>query len=181
VTPLHHRNTNVEDLSRDHVRIKAKFPDSSGIFNGNAGTVEFTVKVPAGLTSKFATVNGGVEVRGLSGKVNAETTNGGVTTHDVSGQLDASTTNGGLKIDLARMPEGGVKLECTNGGISVRLPRDSKATISASITNGGISTSDLPIETSGENDRRRLDAKMNGGGPLLQIEGTNGGIALTSR
>jgi DUF4097 and DUF4098 domain-containing protein YvlB len=113
--------------------------------------------------------------------VTAETTNGGVKTHDVSGQLDASTTNGGLDIDLAKMPEGGVKLECTNGGISVRLPRDAKVTIAASITNGGIKTTDLPLETSGESDRRRLDAKMNGGGPRLQVDGTNGGITLTSR
>jgi DUF4097 and DUF4098 domain-containing protein YvlB len=113
--------------------------------------------------------------------VAAETTNGGVTTHDISGQLEASTTNGGLEIDLAKMPEGGVKLECTNGGISVRLPRDAKATIAASITNGGISTGDLPIETSGEESKRKLDAKMNGGGPRLEIDGTNGGIKLTSR
>jgi hypothetical protein len=79
------------------------------------------------------------------------------------------------------MPEGGVKLDCTNGGITVRLPRDAKATISASITNGGISTVDLPIDASGENSRRKLEAKMNGGGPRLEIDGTNGGIKLTSR
>ena len=145
------------------------------------GSVEFHVKVPAGVTAKFATVNGGVSVRGLSGRVNAETTNGGVTARDVAGQLDASTTNGGLDIDLAKMPDGGVKLECTNGGINVRLPRDAKATISASITNGGISTTDLPVDTSGEHSRRRLEASMNGGGPRLEIRGTNGGIKLMSR
>ena len=79
------------------------------------------------------------------------------------------------------MPEGGVKLGCTNGGIKLRLPRDAKATISASITNGGISAGDLPIETSGENSRRRLDGRLNGGGARIDIEGTNGGITLTGR
>ena len=176
------RITIAEDVSRDRVKIEAKFPRVSGImFGGGNGTVEFHVKVPVGLTARFATVNGGVEVRGLSGRVNAETTNGGVTAREIAGQLDASTTNGGLDIDLAKMPEGGVKLECTNGGIKVRLPRDAKATISASITNGGISASDLPLDTSGENNRRKLDARMNGGGPRLDIEGTNCGIRLTSR
>jgi DUF4097 and DUF4098 domain-containing protein YvlB len=176
------RVTIAEDVGGDHVKLEAKFPKSEGMFSGSGNvTVEFHVKVPAGLTAKFATVNGGVEVRGLSGHVSAETTNGGVTARDVSGQLEASTTNGGLEIDLAKMPEGGVKLDCTNGGISVRLPRDAKATISASITNGGISTVDLPIDASGENSRRKLEAKMNGGGPRLEIDGTNGGIKLTSR
>ena len=176
------RITIAEDVSGDHVKIEAKFPHNQGILIGSGnGSVEFHVKVPAGVTAKFATVNGGVSVRGLSGRVNAETTNGGVTARDVAGQLDASTTNGGLDIDLAKMPDGGVKLECTNGGINVRLPRDAKATISASITNGGISTTDLPVDTSGENSRRRLEANMNGGGPRLEIQGTNGGIKLMAR
>lgn len=175
------RITIAEDVSGDHVKIEAKFPKSEGIFSGGNGTVEFHVKMPAGLTAKFGNVNGEVNLRGLSGRVTAETTNGGVKGHDITGQLDASTTNGGLDIDLAQLADGGVKLECTNGGISVKLPRDAKATIAASITNGSIKTVDLPIETSGENNRRRLDAKMNGGGPRLEMGTTNGGITLTSR
>ena len=118
----------------------------------------------------------------FSGHVNAEATNGGVKAHDMSGQLDASTTNGALEIDLAKMPEGGVKLACTNGGIRVSLPKDAKATISASIMNGGIHTGDLPIETTGDSsNRRKLEGRMNGGGPRLEIEGMNGGITLSSR
>jgi hypothetical protein len=79
------------------------------------------------------------------------------------------------------MPEGGVKLDCTNGGINLRLPRDAKATISARISNGGISQGDLSIETTGESSRRRLEGRLNGGGPRIDIEGTNGGITLAGR
>ena len=99
----------------------------------------------------------------------------------MSGQVQASTTNGGLDIDVSKMPEGGVKLDCTNGGIKLRMPRDSRATISASITNGGISAGDLPIEATGENTRRHLEGRLNGGGPRIDIGGTNGGIELSSR
>jgi hypothetical protein len=172
----------VEDVSPSRVKIETKLPRNNGfIFGGTNGQVEYRVKVPAGIEARFSTVNGGVEVRGLTGRVTATATNGGVTARDVSGQLDASTTNGGLTIDLAKMPEGGVKLGCTNGGIRVTLPRDAKATISASIVNGGIRAGDLPIESSGENTRRRLEGRMNGGGPRLEAEGVNGGIILTSR
>jgi hypothetical protein len=176
------RITFAEDVSLSHVTISTKMPQTSGMLFGSGGTsVEYHVKVPAGVELKVSTVNGGVDLRGLSGRVVAETTNGGVTAVDLSGQLQASTTNGGLEIELAKMPEGGVKLECTNGGIKVRLPRDAHATISASIANGGISSGDLPIDASGENSRRRLEGRMNGGGPRLDIEGVNGGISLTSR
>ena len=176
------RITITEDASGGNVKIDTKLQRSGGgLFNGGQLQVEYHVKVPAGAEVKFTTVNGGIDLEGLKGHINAETTNGGVHAKSVSGQIDASTTNGGLDIDLATMPEGGVKLGCTNGGIKLRLPRDAKATISARITNGGISAGDLAIEGSGENSRRRLDGRLNGGGPRIDIEGTNGGITLTGR
>jgi hypothetical protein len=176
------RATIAEDVSASGVKIDTKIARTQGIsFGGNGLSVEYHVKVPAGAEVKFTTVNGGIEIRGLNGRITAETTNGGVTTRDVGGQLDASTTNGGLDIEVSKMPEGGVKLECTNGGIKFRLPRNAKATISASISNGGISAGDLEIEQTGENNRRRLEGKLNGGGPRIQIDGTNGGITLAGR
>ena len=171
----------IEDVSSGRVKIDTKIARLEGIvFNGGNLQVEYRVKVPVGAEVQFKTTNGGIDVRDLKGRVTAETVNGGVTTRNVTGQLDASTTNGGLDIDLARVSDGGVKLECTNGGIKVRLPRDAKANISASITNGGIDVNDLAIE-GGESSRRRLDGRLNGGGPRIQIEGTNGGIRLSAR
>ena len=172
----------VETVSAGSVKLETKIARSGGItLNGGSLQVEYMIRVPAGAEVDLATVNGGIEITGLKGRVIAETTNGGVEARGVSGQLHASTTNGGLDIDMAAVAEGGVKLECTNGGINVRLPRDAKATISASITNGGISKGDLPIDVTGDNSRRRLEGRMNGGGPRVQIEGTNGGITLNAR
>jgi formylmethanofuran dehydrogenase subunit C len=171
-----------ETVSAGSVKLETKMARMTGIvLNGGNVQVEYMVKVPAGAEVRLTTVNGGIEVAGMTGRVFAETTNGGVETRGLTGQLEASTTNGGLDIEMAAIPEGGVKLECTNGGIKVRLPRDGKATISASVANGGISPGDLPIDITGENTRRRLEGRLNGGGPRVQIEGTNGGITLTSR
>ena len=176
------RVTIVEDTSSSRIRIDTKMANGGGIvFNGGNATVEYHVKVPAGAEVKVTTVNGGIEITGLTGRITAETTNGGVTTRDVSGQLEASTTNGGLDIDVSRVSDGGVKLDFTNGGLKMRLPRDAKATITATIANGGISAGDLPIETTGENSRRRLEGRLNGGGGRIQIDGTNGGITLSGR
>src|SRR3954469_348039 len=168
------RITFEEDATPAHIRIETKVAKNAGggLVHGHSPQVEYHVKVPAGAEVRFTTVNGGIEIAGLKGRIDAETTNGGVHARDVAGQLDASTTNGGLDIELARVPEGGVKLGCTNGGIKLRLPRDSKATISARITNGGIDHGDLAIETAGESNRRRLDGRLNGGGPRIEIEGT---------
>ena len=176
------RATIAESVSAGSVKLETRIARSTGIvLNGGNLQVEYLVKVPAGAEVRVTTVNGGIEVMGLKGRVFAETTNGGVEARGLTGQLEASTTNGGLDIDLAAVADGGVKLECTNGGITVRLPRDAKATISASVANGGISPGDLSLDVIGEHSRRRLEGRLNGGGPRIQIEGTNGGITLTSR
>jgi hypothetical protein len=170
-----------EDVTPSRIKIDTKIARAEGIvFNGSL-TVDYTVRVPAGAEVKFTTVNGGIEITGLEGRITAETTNGGVVAHSVKGQLDASTTNGGLEIDLAEVAQGGVKLECVNGGIKVRIPRDAKATISASVANGGISAGDLALDITGENTRRRLEGRLNGGGPRIHVEGTNGGINIGGR
>ena len=152
-----------ETVSADDVRIETKLQKRTGILGGLSQEVHYRVKVPPALEVRVTTVNGGIEVNGLKGRVTAE------------------TTNGGIEVDLARVAESGAKLGCTNGGITLTLPSDAKASISARITNGGINTSGVTIETTGENSRRHLEGRMNGGGPRIDIEGTNGGIRIASR
>ena len=169
-----------EDASAGGVRIETRLQRAGGMFGGGGAQVQYMVRVPAGTEVKFTTVNGGIELSGIKGRIQAETTNGGIVAREVSGTIEASTTNGGVDVDLAKLDDGGAKLECTNGGIKLRLPADAKATISASVTNGGIDVNELPIETS-EASRRRLEGRLNGGGPTIRIEGTNGGIRISAR
>ena len=169
----------VENADSGSVRIETKTRRSQGWLGSNAH-VKYTVRVPDGLTSKFSTTNGGVELRGVSGTVEAETTNGGIVARAMAGNFVGSTTNGGVEVDMARLGEGGARLECTNGGISLRLPADAKASISATVTNGGIDTGGLPLEKI-ESTRRKLEAKLNGGGAPVRMNCTNGGLEIRSR
>jgi hypothetical protein len=172
----------VENVSGGDIKIETKVDRSDGgLFNHSSGQVEYVVRVPPAAELKLSTVNGGVEIEGMTGRINAETTNGGVRAREISGTIEASTTNGGVEVDLAAVPSGGVKLECTNGGIKLRLPSDAKASISARISNGGIDAEGLNVQARGESSRRRLDGDLNGGGPRISLEGTNGGISIRAR
>ena len=171
-----------ETASPTDVRLETQVQRQAGGLLGRASQeVHYIVKVPALLEVRLSTVNGGIELTGLKGRITAEATNGGIKAHEVSGSIDATTTNGGVEVELAQVAESGVKLGCTNGGIELRLPSDARATISARVTNGGINTDGVKIETVGESTRRRLDGRMNGGGPRIDLEGTNGGIRIASR
>jgi Putative adhesin len=169
-----------EEANSALIRIQTKVPRMNGIFHGSS-QVEYAVKVPPSAEVRFTTVNGGIEIAGLNGRVNAETTNGGIRARDVGGPIEASTTNGGVDVELTNVKEPGVKLECTNGGIKLRLPQDAKANLSASITNGGIELQGMSAEQTTQPSRRRLEARLNGGGPSIRLAGTNGGIHIGPR
>jgi DUF4097 and DUF4098 domain-containing protein YvlB len=168
-----------EETGEAGIKVETRVARSTGLLNSIE--VQYKVKVPAAAEVRFTTVNGGIELSGLAGQVTAETTNGGIRARDVAGSIEASTTNGGVDVELTQVSQPGVKLECTNGGIKLRIPADAKATISASVTNGGIGINEIPgLETS-ESTRRRLEARLNGGGPNIRLSGTNGGIQIGPR
>jgi DUF4097 and DUF4098 domain-containing protein YvlB len=170
-----------ESQSEGVVKVETHLQRAAGLFTHNNASVEYTVRVPASAEVKASTVNGGVEINGVEGRVIAETTNGGIEARGIAGPIDASTTNGGVDVELTRVADAGVRLECTNGGITLRLPADARASVSARVLNGGIDTGNLPLKTRGETSRRRLDGDLNGGGPRITLEGTNGGITLVAR
>jgi hypothetical protein len=170
-----------DEASAASVKVETRLPRATGFFNMGGGVeVRYIVRVPASAQTQFTTVNGGIELAGLTGRVNAETTNGGIKARGVAGPIVASTTNGGVDVDVAQVAAEGIKLECTNGGITLKVPADAKANITASVTNGGIDTQGLSLETL-ESTRRRLEGRLNGGGPAIRIDGTNGGIRISSR
>jgi DUF4097 and DUF4098 domain-containing protein YvlB len=170
----------LDQSSGDLIRLETKLPRGGQFLHMSNTEVRYTVKVPAAAAVDFSTVNGGIEVTGLTGRIKTETTNGGIVGRNIGGSIEATTTNGGVEVDVTRIADHGVKLGCTNGGITLTLPSDARATISASVTNGGISAEGLTLEKT-ESSRRRLEARLNGGGPTVRLEGTNGGIHLNAR
>jgi hypothetical protein len=149
-----------ETVSSSSIRIETRMPQTSGMFRGSA-EVSYSVRVPSGADVKLTTVNGGIDLSRLTGKIDVETTNGGIVAREVGGAIQASTTNGGVEVELTQVASGGVKLGCVNGGIKLRLPSEAAATISASVANGGIDADGLKLETT-DSSRRSLEARLNG-------------------
>lgn len=169
-----------ESVSPDRIHLETKVQRVAG-FNMGGGEVRYTVRVPSGANIKLETVNGGIEIENVRGRAEVETTNGGIVARRIGGALNASTTNGGVEAEIDRLAADGVQMECVNGGLRLTLPKDASADIDAQVVNGGISVDGLTIDTQGERTRRRLEGRLNGGGPKVRIEGTNGGIRLSGR
>jgi DUF4097 and DUF4098 domain-containing protein YvlB len=169
-----------EDVSPGRIHVETKLQHVAG-FNTGGGEVRYTVRVPVGASVKLETVNGGIEVENVAGLAELETTNGGIVARRVGGALKASTTNGGVEAEVEKLAADGVQMECVNGGLRLTLPKDAGADIDARVVNGGINVDGLDVESHGERSRRRLEGRVNGGGPKVRIEGTNGGIRISGR
>ena len=78
-----------ETVSSSSIRIETKMPQTSGMFRGSA-EVSYSVRVPSGADVKLTTVNGGIELSRLTGKIDVETTNGGIVAREVGGPIEAS-------------------------------------------------------------------------------------------
>jgi DUF4097 and DUF4098 domain-containing protein YvlB len=169
----------VELVDASGVRLETKIP-RSGMFGGGGTNVTYTIQVPSTVAVRISNTNGRIELSDLPGAVEAETTNGGVQGRALRGSIKAETTNGGVELDVAEVADGGIDVSTTNGGVKLLLPADAKADLSAACTNGGIDTGGLAVETT-ESSRRRLEARLNGGGPRVRAETTNGGIRFARR
>ncbi len=175
------------------VTICAVYPTSEGAPNecvpgaggkmrvrDNDVSVDFKVKVPAGVRFVGRTVNGGIDATELPADAEAYTVNGGVSVK-AGGTIRAETVNGGVDASFGRADwTGEIQLKTVNGGIDVALPGDASAELRAQTVNGDIET-DFPITVQGRMSKRRLSGTIGSGGRQLALETVNGGIEIKKR
>lgn len=150
----------------------------NGILIGASYEVRYHVKAPKGAAVRASTVNGGVEVRALAGRVVARTTNGGVVANDVSGGLEARTVNGGVRASFSSIGTSDITLGTVNGGVRVLLPESGKVTLNATWVNGGFnSNGQLKFEIR-DSGKRHFEGLLNGGGTPINVNTVNGGIRV---
>ena len=176
--------------SEDGVTICAVYPSDGGRENtceagehnhmnvhDNDVQVDFTVRVPAGVNFRGATVNGEVEAANLSSDVDATSVNGSIRI-STSGYAEARTVNGSIVAALGRATwSDALDFSTVNGAITLDLPASLSAEVRASTVNGGIET-DFPLTVTGRFGRRRVSGTIGTGGRRLDLSTVNGSIRL---
>jgi DUF4097 and DUF4098 domain-containing protein YvlB len=143
------------------------------------------------------TSNGGVELVEVEGDAIARTSNGRITAERLKGTLDATTSNGSVNAEVVRSDRP-VRVETSNGSVSLNLPNGYNGDIRVNTSNAGITlrlpatvnahvlartsnasiTTDFDLSLRGEISKNRMDATIGGGGPLIDLSTSNGGIRL---
>lgn len=151
-------------------------------------SVSFEVLVPIQTNLKLSAHNGGISISTVDGTMEFSTTNGGVKLANVAGDVKGRTTNGGVKVELTGMAwrGNGLDVETTNGGVKLSLPANYAANIEAGTVNGGFKSDfpELQIEKDDSNKyyqrNKNVSASLNGGGALIRVKTTNGGVKIGS-
>jgi len=168
--------TIAEDVGANRIRLETKPPSGEG----RRVEVKYHVKVPAGVNVRLDSQNGTLDASELKGTLKAETGNGTVKGRGLSGAVEANSTNGRVSLEVTAVAPGGVRAETVNGSVEVTLPATARADVAASCVNGRISVANLKLEGP-ESTRRRVEGRLNGGGPKVVLEATNGRIQLTGK
>ncbi len=154
--------------------------------------MDFQVRVPRDIDIKVKTVNEGrVKVSNTNGSFVVRNVNGDIEMENVAGSGTARTVNGPVVVSFRQNPRENSEFKTVNGKIELRFAHDLSADFRFKTFNGGI-YSDFPVTTlplhpiqaehKGGKVVYRADrftgARVNAGGPEIQIENLNGDIRI---
>jgi hypothetical protein len=166
--------------------LKSMLSASTGSGNVKVTSVDGDVRANTG--------SGDVVLTSVSGNVNGETGSGNVTVSmsgngtvrlgTGSGDIEAKNVHGGLK---AHTGSGNVRadgdvtsdwtVETGSGDVSINLPQSAKFELAAQTGSGDLNIS-REITMSGTINPHHMRGKVNGGGPLVQLQTSSGNISL---
>src|SRR5437867_7742912 len=143
----------------------------------NDVAVRFTVQLPRSVPVDASTVNGGLEIDGVSAPVQAATVNGRIAVSTSTGPVQATTVNGSIEANMQSLTSGDVRLTTVNGSVSAGLPVQLNANIDAETVNGSVE-SEFPVKIIGKVSTRHLRGTIGSGGATLKLITVNGSITL---
>jgi hypothetical protein len=143
----------------------------------NDVSVDYTVRVPAGIHFVPTTVNGRVVATGLRSDVDATTVNGNVEIA-TTGLVHATTVNGSIQAKLGVASwNGSLGFTTVNGSIDLTLPPGTSADVHATTMSGNLS-SDFPLTVNDAIGERNMTGRIGSGGRELKLTTVNGTVTL---
>jgi hypothetical protein len=122
------------------------------------------------------TSSGGIEVtQTAAGDVDATSSSGSVRVRGVNGGVRASTSSGGLTVEGQMAREW--RLSSSSGHVTVDVPGTQGMEVDANSNSGSINV-DFPVTVTGTVGKRSLRGSARGGGPLLYVRTSSGGISI---
>lgn len=125
------------------------------------------------------TSGGSIAMREIGGDVVADTSGGSIDIEGAGGRVRADTSGGPVTVAFAPGNDHGGTLSSSGGRVTAVLDPTVSLEIDASTSGGSVRT-DLPLTVQGTVSRTDLRGRLNGGGELLKLRSSGGGIRIES-
>ena len=162
------------------VHVVTRLPEGFHFLGGPGGSVDYRITLPSTVQLEAKTVNGRVDVVGVSGDLRVSSVNGSVTVTDAEGEVRASTVNGKIEVSHRSLPaDAHHDYSCVNGTIRVYLPESAGGRFRVRWVNGSVD-SDFPLDLKSRG-RRNVDAQLGEGRNEFKFSTVNGTIKILKR
>src|SRR5580704_621405 len=159
--------------------------------------VDMVIHVPRSLNLDLHTVDGAIEINGISGQMALRSGDGSIEANGVDGKLNATAGDGHVKangrfdqLDL-RTGDGSIEADVLSGSnmssewtlhtgdghLTMRVPENFSADVDIHTRDGHIDLG-LPVFALGRTENHEIHGRLNQGGPLLTLRAGDGSIRL---
>jgi DUF4097 and DUF4098 domain-containing protein YvlB len=151
--------------------------DGAGSLEASTGSGSITAMAVAGPT-KASSGSGSIAVtQAGKGDVTVSASSGGITLKGLDGAARVNSSSGSISIE--GRPAGPWSINASSGGITMTVPPDAAFDLDARSNSGNIdSVHPVTMEVTGKVDKRRVEGKVRGGGPLVQVHCSSGNIRI---
>lgn len=154
------------------------FGHVQGSVNGRTSGGAISIEETGG-TVDVSTSGGSIRIDRARGDVRARTSGGSIRVDEVFGAIDAVTSGGSISATISAQPEHDCRLSTSGGSVTVHLDPSIAVDVDARSSGGGVRAT-VPVTVEGEMARTRLQGQINGGGPMLTLRTSGGGISIGS-
>jgi hypothetical protein len=128
---------------------------------------------------ELKTSGGNINVGRVQGRADLSTSGGSITIDSVTRSVRAHTSGGSIRANIAGPLSDECSLSTSGGSVRVTVDKAAAFQLDASTSGGSVDAAGLAITTEKSNrSRSRLAGIVNGGGPLLKLRSSGGGISV---
>ena len=129
--------------------------------------------------ARLDTSGGNINVGKVSGPADLSTSGGSIKIDSVAQTLQAHTSGGSIHARIAGPLQGDCALSTSGGSVHVTVAKAAAFRLDARTSGGGVDARGLTITLDdGGQGRSKLAGTVNGGGPLLKLRTSGGGIEV---
>jgi len=166
---------------KNKVSVNTDYKEKSYRQHKQMAKVDYQVWLPAETTlSDIELVNGSLNIKNISGGVDAEVVNGSINATELSGNSEISAVNGSVNVSYKAQTDDvdNIDIETVNGRIKLVLPRHINANVSADTMHGAIKTTFGLAANKSTFSGYNLRGEIGNGGTNINLDSVNGSIKI---